>query len=263
VEYPFEIERLSDSEKTGGGTMNYKLTISYDGSRYKGWQRLNDESTVQGKIEQVLSELAGHRIEINGCSRTDAGVHASGQIANFKMNTNMHPQEVKLYLNRYLPLDISVSRVEEASDSFHARLHAKQKIYLYQIWNEAYGNPFLRRYSLHVEKKLDIGAMQEAAKFFVGVHDFTAFSNARTKAKSKTREIFSIGIETDGSLLKIRICGDGFVHNMVRRIAGILIEVGLSQIKPGAVAQMLQSGQRSDVGVTAEACGLILESVEY
>ncbi len=243
--------------------MNYKLTIQYDGGRYKGWQRLQSENTVQGKIEQVLSEMANHRIEINGCSRTDAGVHAFAQIANFKLNENFHPQEIKRYLNRYLPQDISITSVEQVPDNFHARLHAKRKTYLYQIWNEAHANPFLRRFSMHVEKKLDLKCMRDAAKHISGMHDFTAFSNAKSKSKSMTREIYSVDITQDAGMIRIRICGDGFLHNMVRRVVGVLIEAGLHEIDPDSVPQILNSKQRSEVGVTSEACGLILESIEY
>ena len=243
--------------------MNYKLTIQYDGGRYKGWQRLTSENTVQGKIEQVLSEMLEKHIEINGCSRTDAGVHAYAQIANFKANEKLHPQEVKRYLNRYLPQDISVTDVEVVPDAFHARLHAKEKTYLYQVWNEAYGNPFLRRYSMHVMSKLNIDDMRKAAKHFIGTHDFTAFSNAKSKSKTMNREIYSIDIIQDGGLVSMRIRGDGFLHNMVRRIAGVLIDVGIGEINPDTVPEIIQSKQRSDVGVTAEACGLILEKIQY
>ena len=185
------------------------------------------------------------------------------QIANFKLKEAIHPQEIKRYLNRYLPQDISVTAVDQMPEEFHARLHAKRKTYVYQIWNEAHGNPFLRRFSMHVEKKLDLKSMREAAKHLLGTHDFTAFSNAKSKTKSMMRTVHSIEIAQDAGLISIRVCGDGFLHNMVRRVAGVLIEAGLREIDPDSVPEILITKRRSEVGVTAEACGLILESIEY
>lgn len=243
---------------------NYKLIIQYDGGRYKGWQRLGDsDNTIQGKIEHVLSEMLQRRIEITGCSRTDAGVHAFFQVANFKIKDDIDEAELKRYLNRYLPKDISVIEVQRVPERFHARLNAKAKTYLYQIYNEEHGDPFLRRYSMHIGKKLDLGAMRKVAGYFLGSHDFTAFSNARSKTKSMVREIYSIDIEKSKGLIQIRICGNGFLHNMVRRMAGVMINAGLGDIQPDSVPSLLRQKQRGDVGITADACGLILENIEY
>ena len=198
---------------------NYKLKIQYDGGRYKGWQRLGKgENTIQGKIEKVLSEMAGETIEITGCSRTDAGVHALAQIANFKIGGNLTKSEVKNYLNRYLPQDISVTDVSMVSERFHSQYNAEKKTYLYKIWNKEYTNPFMRNYSMHVDKKLNITKMKKASKYFIGEHDFTAFSNSKSKKKSMVREIYSIDIEENDDFIQIRVCGNGFLHNMVRRI---------------------------------------------
>lgn len=246
------------------GMNNYKLIIQYDGGRYKGWQRLGDsDSTIQGKIEHVLTEMLQRRIEITGCSRTDAGVHAYFQVANFKIKDDMGEAEIKSYLNRFLPHDISIIKVERVPEQFHSRLNAKAKTYLYQICNEAHANPFLRRYSMHIEQKLDLDAMREAAGYFLGSHDFTAFSNARSKTKSMVREIYSIDIKETKGLIQIRIRGNGFLHNMVRRMVGVMIHAGLGETQPDSVPDLLLQKQRSDVGITAEACGLILESIEY
>lgn len=243
---------------------NYKLIIQYDGARYKGWQRLGDsDSTIQGKIEHVLSEMLQKPIEITGCSRTDAGVHAYYQVANFRAADDIHEQEIKRYLNRYLPQDINILGVERVPERFHARLAAKAKTYLYQIHNEAHGNPFLRRYSMHIEKQLDLEAMRKAAGYFLGSHDFTAFSNARSKTKSMVRLIHSIDITKNDGLVQIRIRGNGFLHNMVRRMVGVLILAGLNEMEPDSVPALLSDRRRSGVGITAEACGLILESIEY
>jgi pseudouridylate synthase I len=243
---------------------NYKLLIQYDGGRYKGWQRLgNGENTIQGKLENVISELAGAETEIIGASRTDAGVHALFQVANFKMKNNLPPVEVKNYLNKYLPEDISVIEVTQVPDSFHARFNTKDKTYLYKIWNNESKNPFMRKYSMHVDKKLDIKKMEEAAEYFLGSHDFTAFTNAKSKNKSMVREIHSISIKEYMGFIDIRVCGDGFLYNMVRRMAGTLIEVGHGRLSPNSIPGILESRDRSQAGYIAEACGLYLEHINF
>lgn len=243
---------------------NYRLTIQYDGGRYKGWQRLgNSENTIQGKIENVLSEMAGKRIEIIGCSRTDAGVHAFAQIANFKISEHLTEAEVKNYLNKYLPQDISITDVKLVSENFHARYNAKDKTYLYKIWNEKYSNPFMRKYSMHVEKKLKISEMKKAATYFIGEHDFTAFSNAKSKKKSMVREIYSIKIEKNDRFIQIKISGKGFLHNMARRIVGTLIQVGLGEVAAENIPMIIASKERQRAGYIADACGLYLEKIRF
>ncbi|RXI96653.1 tRNA pseudouridine(38-40) synthase TruA [Anaerobacillus alkaliphilus] len=243
---------------------NYKLTIQYDGTRYKGWQRLGSgENTIQGKIENVLSEMVGSPIEIIGCSRTDAGVHALAQIANFKTSEAFKEKEIKDYLNKYLPKDIVVSEVSSVQDRFHARYNAKDKTYLYKIWNKDYINPFMRNYSMHVEKKLDIKAMQEASEKFLGSHDFTTFSNAKSKKKSMVREIFAIDIKEVDGFIEIRVRGEGFLYNMVRKMVGVLIEVGLRRLTAQDIESMLQSKERNQVNYMAFAGGLFLEKIDY
>lgn len=243
---------------------NYKLTIQYDGSRYKGWQRLgNNESTIQGKIEQVLTEMTGEKIEIIGSSRTDAGVHALHQVANVKTNYQTSPAEIKAYVNRYLPQDISVSDVEEASERFHARYHTKQKTYVYKIWNKDHPHPFMRKYSMHVNEKLDISKMKNAANFFKGEHDFTAFSNAKSKKKTMVREVYGIDIQEEDGFILIRVSGNGFLYNMVRKMVGTLIKVGLSEVEAESIPAILQSKERNQAGYMAEAGGLLLEKIEF
>jgi tRNA pseudouridine38-40 synthase len=243
---------------------NYKLTIQYDGGRYKGWQRLGKgENTIQEKIEKVLREMTGEELEIHGCSRTDAGVHALFQIASFKLREYIEPEEIKTYLNRYLPDDISIIKAESCNGDFHARYSAKSKTYLYKIWNNKRPNPFLRKYSLHVEDELDIFQMKKGAQYFIGKHDFTAFTNAKSKKKSMVREIYSISIEKKDELILIRIRGNGFLHNMVRKIVGTLIRVGMGQILPKDVPQIIKSKDRSQADLIASADGLFLESIEY
>jgi len=243
---------------------NYKLEIQYDGGRYKGWQRLGGgENTIQGKIEKVLSEMVGGKIEIIGCSRTDAGVHAICQVANFKTSEKVTAAEVKNYLNKYLPKDICIKKVSVVSERFHSQYNAENKIYLYKIWNKEHTNPFIRNYSMHVDKKLDIKEMEKAAKYFIGEHDFTAFSNAKSKKKSMMREIYFIEIEKKEGLIEIRVSGNGFLHNMVRRIVGILIQVGLKEVDAKDIPEIINSKERNKAGYIAEACGLYLEEIKY
>ena len=211
----------------------------------------------------VLSKLTEEKIEIIGCSRTDAGVHALAQIANFKTTKNLAEIEVKDYLNQYLPKDISVIEVKLVDDRFHARYNAKNKTYLYKIWNKDYSNPFMRKYSMHVEYDLNMPAMKEASKYFLGTHNFTAYSNAKSKKKSMVREIYSILIEEQNGFIIIRINGNGFLYNMVRKIVGSLIEVGLGQVTPKTISNIILSKDRSQVGRLADACGLYLEHIEY
>ncbi|CAI8822486.1 MULTISPECIES: tRNA pseudouridine(38-40) synthase TruA [Bacillus] len=243
---------------------NYKLTIQYDGGRYKGWQRLgNNDNTIQGKIESVLSEMTGREIEIIGCSRTDAGVHALHQVANFKIDENLPELKVKKYLNQYLPNDISITDVELVSERFHARYNSKSKTYLYKIWNEEHTNPFMRKYSMHVGKKLNIENMQKAAQYLIGSHDFTAFSNAKSKKKSMVREIYMLDVVESEGFIQIRVNGNGFLHNMVRKIVGALVEVGLGQLDAEVIPQILEAKQRNQINCLADASGLYLEKVDF
>lgn len=243
---------------------NYKLIIQYDGGRYKGWQRLGSgESTIQDKIEKVLSKLIGHETEIIGCSRTDAGVHAFAQIANFKTSKALTEVQIKDYCNQYLPEDIAVVEVQVVTEQFHARYQVKDKTYLYKIWNKEYSNPFMRKYSMHVSEKLDIRAMKAASTHFIGVHDFTAFSNAKSKKKSMEREIYEINFQEEDGFINIRLRGDGFLYNMVRWIVGTLIEVGLGKIPADKIPDMIEAKIRSMTGNMADAGGLYLEKVTY
>jgi len=238
--------------------------IQYDGGRYKGWQKLGDnENTIQGKMESVLAQMLGEETEIIGCSRTDAGVHALAQVAHFRTDKFVKEEYIKDYFNRYLPTDICVTDVTLANENFHARYNAKRKTYLYKIWNKEYSNPFLRKYSQHVKEKLDISLMKATAEKFLGSHDFTAFSNAKSKKKSMVREIYSIEIEETDGLIEIRICGNGFLHNMVRWIVGALIEAGLGRLKAEAIPAIIEAKERGKAGNLAEACGLFLEKITY
>lgn len=243
---------------------NYRLVIQYDGGRYRGWQRLgNEENTIQGKLESSLSALVGSPIEVIGCSRTDAGVHALAQIANFHTDRVLFVPEIRRHLNEHLPRDISVTDVTPVPDNFHARYQAKSKVYLYRIWNEPYPNPFMRRYSMHVQQKLDVARMQEAAHHFLGSHDFTAFSNAKSKKKSMVREIDAIEVTRTEGFVQIRVRGKSFLYNMVRKMVGALISVGLEELSAESIPQLLASRERGQIGAMADACGLYLEEVVF
>ena len=243
---------------------NYKLTIQYDGGRYKGWQRLgNSENTIQGKIEKAISVLVGQPVEIIGSSRTDAGVHALAQVANFKISEPLPESKIKNFLNHYLPPDISITEVAAVDERFHARYHAKDKTYAYKIWNEAHSHPFMRNYSMHVQKKLDIGRMKEACGYFVGEHDFAVYSNAKSKKKDTVRHIYNLDVEETEGFIQFRVCGSGFLYNMVRKMVGTLIEIGLGEKKPEDIPAILRSKERLQTGGMADACGLYLEKINF
>lgn len=243
---------------------NIKITIKYDGSRYKGFQRLKDnDMTIQGKIEDVLSKMANENIEIIGSGRTDMGVHAYGQVANFKTTSNLSVDKMKTYLYEYLPEDIVITNIEEVDERFHSRYNAKSKVYLYKIYNNKSHDPFLRKYTTHIHKKLDIELMKEASKYFIGEHDFTSFASSKSKKKSNVRIIHSIKITENDGLIEIYFEGNGFLYNMVRIMTGALIDVGHKKIAPEDIKIMLEEKDRTKAADTASAKGLYLYKVSY
>lgn len=244
---------------------NIKLVLQYDGTRYSGWQRLGDtDKTIQGKLEQVLTRMTGTNTEVIGSGRTDAGVHALYQVANFFTEDTRSVEEIKTYLNQYLPEDIAVSEVSEVHVRFHARLNAVSKTYMYRIWNLPYPEPFIRKYSLHIpEPFLKVKAMNRAAEYLIGEHDFSSFSSHSSKKKSNIRTIKAIGFDKKGGLVEVRITGDGFLYNMVRIIIGTLLEVGLGKMPPEQMKDILESKDRQKAGPTAPPHGLFLENVMY
>lgn len=244
---------------------NIKMVLQYEGSKYNGWQRLgNTDKTIQGKIEQVLTRMTGTYTEVIGSGRTDAGVHAFCQVANFHTEDTRPVEEIKAYLNQYLPEDIAVTDVTEVHSRFHSRLNAISKTYQYRIWNLPYSNPFQRKYSLHIpEPFLKVKAMKRAAEYLIGEHDFTSFSSHTSKKKSNVRSVSAIEFEKKDGLLEISITGDGFLYNMVRIVIGTLLEVGLGKMKPEQVAEILESRDRQKAGPTAPPHGLFLMDVQY
>lgn len=242
---------------------NYKMTISYDGTAYRGWQRLkNDEKSIQFKIEKVLSELYKFDIKIIGSGRTDAGVHAMCQIANFHAGNTYSTKEIYKYLNHYLPEDIAVSNVEIAHEQFHSRFNVSKKHYQYKIWNGIHSSVFDRKNSYWVKESLNIDKMKEASKILVGKHDFLGFST-KSKKKNTTKDIYNISISNDGSMIIVDIYGEGFLYNMVRIIVGTLIEIGQSKKEIDIIQNVFSSRNREAAGFTAPAKGLCLINVTY
>lgn len=242
---------------------NLRLDICYDGSRYKGWQRLPGvENTIQGKLEQTLSRILGEPIEISGSGRTDAGAHAAGQVANFRCQNSMPAEEVLSQLRQYLPGDIGIYSCREVSERFHARLNAKTKTYRYRIWNSDLPCVFERRFLSVVDDRLDTAAMEKAAKYLIGEHDFSAFCAAKSKKKSTLRRIDAITITREGEELRIDVTGNGFLYNMVRILVGTLVEVGLHKRDADSIP-MLFGASRQEAGVLMPAQGLCLMEVTY
>ncbi|SET34147.1 tRNA pseudouridine38-40 synthase [Natronincola peptidivorans] len=243
---------------------NIRLIIEYDGSRYSGWQRLkNSSETIQGKLENVLSEMVATPIEIIGSGRTDAGVHARGQVANFHTKSPMSIREIHKYMNHYLPQDIVVKEVKEVSERFHSRYNVKSKRYVYYIWNHWIPSAFQRKYSYHLVEKLDIGIMKEAAAKLVGTHDFIGFSSVKKTNKSTTRHIEEITINKEGNMLVFTFTGDGFLYNMVRIMMGTLVKIGLKQMDVSYIDEIFESKTRANAGETLPPQGLFLEEVYY
>ena len=244
--------------------MNVKLTIQYDGTRYDGWQRQgNTDNTLQGRLEGVLSRMVGKPVEIQGAGRTDAGVHARGQVASVHLPEGYTPQEIQNYLNRYLPEDVAVVEVVEVGERFHARLSATGKEYRYHIRMGSVPDVFARKYQYRVEEPLDLAAMERAAGYLTGKHDFRSFCGNRRFKKSTVREVFHIGVEVCGSDLTLIYRGDGFLYHMVRILTGTLLEVGLGQCTPESMVDILEARERTAAGKTAPAQGLVLQEVYY
>lgn len=242
---------------------NLRLDICYDGTRYRGWQRLPGvENTVQGKLETALTRILEEPIEVSGSGRTDAGVHAAHQIASFHCESEMLPEEILSRLRRYLPEDIGIYSCQEAAPRFHARLNARGKTYRYRIWNSEAPCVFERRYLWADPEKLDEGAMERAAALFLGEHDFSAFCGNKKMKKSTVRRIDSLDVVRRGSELVITVTGDGFLYNMVRILVGTLIEVGRGE-RPIESIPSLFGGRREQAGFLAPAQGLCLMEVYY
>lgn len=243
---------------------NIKMTIEYDGGRYHGWQKLGDsDKTIQGKIENVLSEMTKTNVEIVGSGRTDAGTHAKGQVASFKTTSNLDLIAMRDHLNTYLPRDIIVKELEEVPERFHARYNVSGKKYSYYVWNTVVPSAFERNYSYHYPEQLDIKKMNEACSKLIGTHDFIGFSALKKSKKSTVRTIEEITIRREGDLLHFTFVGEGFLYKMVRIMMGTLLEIGAGVKEPKEIDAIFESGIRSDAGMTVPAQGLFLDEVYY
>ena len=243
---------------------NFKVTLQYEGTRYQGWQKQEStDNTIQGKLEALLSKMAGTKVEIQGSGRTDAGVHAAGQVANFHLDTDQSPSQIMDYMNFYLPEDIAVISIEEVPERFHSRLNAKGKTYLYRVINSPVPHIFDRKYAWTVEEKLDVDAMRKAAAFLEGTHDYKAFTSLKKSKKSTVRTVERILIECVDDKIRFTFRGDGFLYHMVRIMMGTLIEVGLHKKKPEEITGIFEKGLRENAGELVPAKGLTLLEVRY
>lgn len=243
---------------------NFRIVLSYDGSRYKGWQRLGGgENTLQAKLENVISRMVQAPVEVIGSGRTDAGVHALGQVANFHADTEMTPEEILRYLRAYLPEDMGVRSVDEVDPRFHSRLNAVEKTYRYRIWNSPEPCVFDRKYVWVMPEPLQLSLMREAAELLVGTHDFLAFCSNKHFKKSSVRTVREIVIRREGNEVVLDVTGDGFLYNMVRIIVGTLAEVGLGARQAASLTAVLESRCRENAAPMAPAHGLYLMEVKY
>lgn len=246
----------------GEGMITYKMTIAYDGGQYAGWQRLSDKKTIQGKIEETLSKLLGSDIEIFGAGRTDAGVHAMGQVASFSCSKALNVEQVKGDLNHYLPSDIRILALESVKGRFHARHEAYQKHYRYLIQQDIV-LPFERDYCILAPAPLDVDRMHACAQVFVGTHDFTAFSNAKIGKKSAVKRIDEVTVFEEEGQIVIDFIGEGFLYHMVRKMVSTLIAAGEGTIQSEEISKMIATKDRSLVPGLAPAKGLFLVGVSY
>ena len=245
------------------GERNYCLKLAYDGTRYRGWQRLpQDALTVQGKVEAVLSSIFGEPVEVHGSGRTDAGVHARGQVASFRAAER--PTELLLReLRRYLPEDIGALSLQYAQPRFHARLSALEKTYVYRVWNSEMPDVFGRRWRVQLPAQLDLETMRAGAGALLGTHDFRAFCANRQLKKSSVRTLHRCEIVREGEELRFVLTADGFLYHMARIIVGTLLEIGLGKRHTETLPELLARGIRAEAGETAPAKGLCLMEVRY
>lgn len=243
-----------------------KLTLQYDGTDYVGWQRQPSGTSIQGLLEDAVRPIEGREVTVHGAGRTDAGVHALGQVASLRLTATMDPVTLARALNAVLPFDVRVADADVMADGFHARFSATGKIYDYRIVQGPFASPFLRRYVWHVMPPLDVEAMREAAAALVGEHDFAAFQGSGIDVRTSVRTIRQVGLHGTGTSeapLVLRIEGNGFLRHMVRNVAGTLVEIGLGRRSRADLAAILASRDRARAGATAPPSGLILREVLY
>ena len=243
---------------------NIKLTIEYDGKDFNGWQRQPNKLNIQGTIEQAIEQITGEQIELFASGRTDSGVHALGQVANFKTNSKIPIDKIAIAINSNLKKSIVIKNAEEVNEAFHSRLNCKRKTYRYIINNTVNGTAIYRNLETHIPMKLDINKMKEAISYFEGEHDFKAFKASGTSSKSSVRTIYRAEIiEKEDNRIWIELTGNGFLYNMVRIIAGTLVDVGIGKIQPEDIPNIIKSQKRENAGKTLPPHGLYLVKVEY
>ncbi len=243
--------------------MRIKLTVSYDGTNYSGWQVQPNGVTVQEKLEDAVKAVTGETVRVTGSGRTDAGVHAVGQIAHFDTKSSVPPEKFYKALNVYLPEDIKVLKSARAEEDFNACTSAKKKTYAYCFYFSEVDLPLKERFSVRIEKTPDFAMMESAAEILVGKHDFKAFCSSGSGAKTTVRTVYGIEIKRFDSGMEVLVCGNGFLYNMVRIIVGTLLKVGYGEMNIDGVKEMLLTGNRAIGGKTLPAKGLRLEKVEY
>lgn len=243
---------------------NLKLTIEYDGTNYCGWQRQKKGITIQGVLEEKLGCITQERVKVIGSGRTDAGVHAIGQVAHVHLKSRLPKENILRGVNSLLPADIAVKKIEEMDEKFHARYDATSKVYLYRISNQPTRSPLIHRYAWTVFPALNVEAMRDGVIYFKGTHDFTSFSAADGRDGDKKRTVMNVEIfRIPGGVIEIEIEADGFLRHMVRTIVGTLVEVGKGKIEPPAVRDIMLARDRSLAGPTAPPQGLFLKEVKY
>ena len=243
---------------------NIKLTIEYDGKDFNGWQKQPDKLNIQGSIEAAIKQITGEDVELNASGRTDAGVHSLGQVANFKTNSDLPLEKFPIAINSKLKRSIRIINAEEVDDRFHSRLSCKQKTYRYVINNSDVASAIYRDLETYIPQKLNIEKMKQAVKYFEGEHDFKAFKASGTSSKSSVRTIYKAEVyEMPNNRIYIELTGSGFLYNMVRIIAGTLVDVGLEKTKPEDIPDIISKGKRELAGKTLPPNGLYLLKVEY
>jgi tRNA pseudouridine38-40 synthase len=249
--------------------MNFKLTIQYDGTDFHGWQMQGEQRTVQGELTRALSLIDGNPVVVHGSGRTDAGVHAEGQVANVQLQKQITVEKLRAAINGNVGKDVRVLEVQTVDDEFHARYSALEKTYIYRVMNGPVMSPFWLRYAHHDARAFDVERMSRCAELFMGTHDWTAFSSAQSDSETRERTItrFTVTNRWDGrgccSLIEMIVSADGFLRYMVRSIAGSLMAVGRGELTKDNVARLIDEGDRSLAAATAPACGLTLLSVRY
>ncbi len=242
---------------------NIKLIIEYDGKKFGGWQKQPTKLNIQGEIEQAIKEITGETVELYASGRTDAGVHSFGQVANFKTNSDIEIEKIPYALNSKLKKSIVIKSAEEVDERFHARYNCKGKKYRYIINNSTHGSAIYRDLEYHFPQKLDINKMKEAIKYFEGEHDFKGFRSSGTSSKDSVRTIYKAELKQENERIIIELTGNGFMYNMVRIIAGTLVDVGLGKTNPEDIPEIIKSKDRKKAGKTLPAHGLYLVEVYY